>query len=63
MTAYIISGKCPACEKVATFEYNGEVSDGEDWVVKLYTCLECGSTRSRRSIVAATTGQGLKRAA
>lgn len=62
MTDYHITGKCPACEKVATFEYNGEVSDGEDWVVKLYTCLECGTTRSRSSIVAATTGQQKKAA-
>ena len=38
MTDYIIAGVCPSCHQNTTFKYEGEVDDGADWVVTLYTC-------------------------
>lgn len=51
-----ITGVYPSCGTLTKFEYCGEVHDDEGWTVTLYTCLSCGTTRSKRAIVAATLG-------
>lgn len=56
MADYYIHGVCPACGAVTRFKYEGDNDDCEGGVMQWYTCQECGSTRSKRSIAAATIG-------